>query len=163
MDSGQPRAAASGMTALSSFRAREASRPFVIPGLAKREPGIHNHHREYGFRTAACRGFRNDGVVVIPGLRSIPPFRHSGVRRSREPGIHNHHREYGFRTAACRGFRNDGVARGTAAKQSRASSFRDAPSGAGPESITTNVSMDSGQPRTAASGMTKARRMTVPR
>jgi hypothetical protein len=33
---------------------------FVIPGLAKREPGIHNHDPEYGFRTAACRGFRND-------------------------------------------------------------------------------------------------------
>jgi hypothetical protein len=35
------------------------------------------------------------------------------------------------------------------------SSFRDAPSGAGPESITAIVSMDSGQPRAAASGMTR--------
>jgi hypothetical protein len=31
----------------------------VIPGRAKREPGIHNHNRTYGFRTA-FRGFRND-------------------------------------------------------------------------------------------------------
>jgi hypothetical protein len=27
----------------------------VIPGCAKREPGIHNHHREYGFRACAFR------------------------------------------------------------------------------------------------------------
>ncbi|MFK4722550.1 hypothetical protein ABIE89_003650 [Bradyrhizobium niftali] len=27
----------------------------VIPGLAKREPGIHNHDREYGFRACALR------------------------------------------------------------------------------------------------------------
>ena len=33
---------------------------FVIPGLAKREPGIHTPDRGYGFRTAACRDFRND-------------------------------------------------------------------------------------------------------
>jgi hypothetical protein len=26
---------------------------FVIPGRAKREPGIHNHDREYGFRSCA--------------------------------------------------------------------------------------------------------------
>jgi hypothetical protein len=26
---------------------------FVIPGRAKREPGIHNHDREYGFRACA--------------------------------------------------------------------------------------------------------------
>jgi hypothetical protein len=25
----------------------------VIPGRAQREPGIHNHHREYGFRACA--------------------------------------------------------------------------------------------------------------
>jgi len=25
----------------------------VIPGRAKREPGIHNHDREYGFRACA--------------------------------------------------------------------------------------------------------------
>jgi hypothetical protein len=25
----------------------------VIPGRAKREPGIHNHHRAYGFRARA--------------------------------------------------------------------------------------------------------------
>src|SRR3979411_1955062 len=29
--------------------------PPVIPGRAKREPGIHNHHREYGFRACAKR------------------------------------------------------------------------------------------------------------
>jgi hypothetical protein len=28
---------------------------FVIPGRAKREPGIHNHDREYGFRACAKR------------------------------------------------------------------------------------------------------------
>jgi hypothetical protein len=28
-------------------------RPLVIPGHAKREPGIHNHDREYGFRARA--------------------------------------------------------------------------------------------------------------
>jgi hypothetical protein len=27
--------------------------PVVIPGRAKREPGIHNHDREYGFRACA--------------------------------------------------------------------------------------------------------------
>jgi hypothetical protein len=27
----------------------------VIPGRAKREPGIHNHRREYGFRACAKR------------------------------------------------------------------------------------------------------------
>src|SRR5215207_9561637 len=27
----------------------------VIPGRAKREPGIHNHHRDYGFRARAKR------------------------------------------------------------------------------------------------------------
>jgi len=27
----------------------------VIPGRASREPGIHNHHREYGFRACAKR------------------------------------------------------------------------------------------------------------
>jgi hypothetical protein len=26
---------------------------FVIPGRAKHEPGIHNHHRDYGFRARA--------------------------------------------------------------------------------------------------------------
>ena len=31
----------------------------VIPGCAKRRPGIHNHDNVYGFRTAV-RGFRND-------------------------------------------------------------------------------------------------------
>ena len=25
----------------------------VVPGLAKREPGIHNHYSEYGFRACA--------------------------------------------------------------------------------------------------------------
>jgi len=28
---------------------------FVIPGRAKREPGIHNHDGEYGFRACAKR------------------------------------------------------------------------------------------------------------
>jgi hypothetical protein len=28
---------------------------FVIPGRAQREPGIHNHDREYGFRACAKR------------------------------------------------------------------------------------------------------------
>jgi len=27
----------------------------VIPGRAEREPGIHNHDREYGFRACAKR------------------------------------------------------------------------------------------------------------
>ena len=27
------------------------------------EPGIHNHHREYGFRACACGASRNDGPV----------------------------------------------------------------------------------------------------
>jgi hypothetical protein len=27
----------------------------VIPGRAKREPGIHNHDREYGFRACASK------------------------------------------------------------------------------------------------------------
>jgi hypothetical protein len=30
-----------------------AFHPSVIPGRAKREPGIHNHEREYGFRACA--------------------------------------------------------------------------------------------------------------
>ncbi len=28
----------------------------VIPGRAQREPGIHNHHTEYGFRARAASG-----------------------------------------------------------------------------------------------------------
>jgi len=32
-----------------------ASLSFVIPGRAQREPGIHNHDREYGFRACAKR------------------------------------------------------------------------------------------------------------
>jgi hypothetical protein len=44
---------------------RPTRSPFVIPGCAvRRRPGIHNHNREYGFRTAACRGFRNDEGAV---------------------------------------------------------------------------------------------------
>src|SRR5262249_23566184 len=31
-------------------------RSVVIPGRAKREPGIHDHYREYGFRACAPRG-----------------------------------------------------------------------------------------------------------
>ena len=30
-----------------------AFHPSVIPGRAKREPGIHDHGREYGFRACA--------------------------------------------------------------------------------------------------------------
>jgi hypothetical protein len=40
------------------------SKPPVIPGRAKREPGIHNHDREYGFPDVlrpALRASRNDG------------------------------------------------------------------------------------------------------
>jgi hypothetical protein len=33
-----------------------------------REPGIHTHDRGYGFRTAACRGFRNDETTGSPRL-----------------------------------------------------------------------------------------------
>jgi hypothetical protein len=32
-----------------------APEQLVIPGRAEREPGIHNHHREYGFRACAKR------------------------------------------------------------------------------------------------------------
>ncbi len=34
----------------------------VIPGRAKREPGIHNHDREYGFRVCAIGASRSDAV-----------------------------------------------------------------------------------------------------
>jgi hypothetical protein len=33
----------------------------VIPGRAQREPGIHNHDNEYGFRACAFGASRNDG------------------------------------------------------------------------------------------------------
>jgi hypothetical protein len=33
----------------------EIENEIVIPGRAKREPGIHNHHREYGFRACVLR------------------------------------------------------------------------------------------------------------
>ena len=39
----------------------------VIPGRAQREPGIHSHDREYGFRACAFGAFRNDDGV--PSLR----------------------------------------------------------------------------------------------
>ena len=32
---------------------RDSQATFVIPGRAQREPGIHNHDREYGFRACA--------------------------------------------------------------------------------------------------------------
>ena len=32
-----------------------AFQEFVIPGRAEREPGIHNHDNEYGFRACAKR------------------------------------------------------------------------------------------------------------
>jgi hypothetical protein len=32
----------------------------VIPGRAQREPGIHNHDNEYGFRACAKWRIRND-------------------------------------------------------------------------------------------------------
>jgi hypothetical protein len=60
----------------------EKSQQSVIPGRAKREPGIHNHDREYGFR--ACAKWRihdvqlpigNDAGVdaarAVTALRSI--------------------------------------------------------------------------------------------
>jgi hypothetical protein len=37
----------------------------VIPGRAQREPGIHNHDREYGFR--ACR-LRSGGRAAAAGV-----------------------------------------------------------------------------------------------
>jgi hypothetical protein len=37
----------------------------VIPGRAKREPGIHNHDREYGFR--ACAKWRIHDVHLHIG------------------------------------------------------------------------------------------------
>jgi hypothetical protein len=37
----------------------------VIPGRAKREPGIHNHDREYGFR--ACAKWRIHDVQLHIG------------------------------------------------------------------------------------------------
>jgi hypothetical protein len=39
---------------LKNWRLR-GHKSFVIPGRAKREPGIHNHDREYGFRACAKR------------------------------------------------------------------------------------------------------------
>ncbi|MFT3938059.1 hypothetical protein [Rhodopseudomonas sp.] len=39
----------------------------VIPGRAQREPGIHNHRREYGFRACALRahpGMTNERRLV---------------------------------------------------------------------------------------------------
>src|ERR1700742_1189641 len=36
---------------------------FVIPGRATREPGIHNHHREYGFRAWPFGPSRNDELA----------------------------------------------------------------------------------------------------
>jgi hypothetical protein len=38
---------------------------FVIPGRAKREPGIHNHDGEYGFR--ACAKWRIHDVQLHIG------------------------------------------------------------------------------------------------
>ncbi|UYO55818.1 hypothetical protein [Rhodopseudomonas palustris] len=40
----------------------------VIPGRAQREPGIHNHRREYGFRACALRahpGMTNDRAFGV--------------------------------------------------------------------------------------------------
>ncbi len=38
--------------------------PFVIPGLAKREPGIHTHDGGYGFRACAFGASRTDGGAL---------------------------------------------------------------------------------------------------
>jgi hypothetical protein len=35
----------------------------VIPGRAKREPGIHNHRGEYGFR--ACAKWAHPGMTKV--------------------------------------------------------------------------------------------------
>jgi len=50
--------------------------PPVIPGRAKREPGIHNHCREYGFRACAKSASRNDAGDIFGNLISEPclPF-----------------------------------------------------------------------------------------
>src|SRR5260370_35527151 len=40
----------------------------VIPGRAKREPGIHNHDREYGFR--ACAQVAHPGMTAWVGFAS---------------------------------------------------------------------------------------------
>jgi hypothetical protein len=39
--------------AAQSKRRQSTFHPSVIPGRAKREPGIHNHDREHGFRACA--------------------------------------------------------------------------------------------------------------
>src|SRR5438876_11030661 len=59
------------------------------------EPGIHNHHREYGFRV--CAKEAHPGMTKSGGIISLS-FR--GASKASEPGIHNHHREYGFRVCA---------------------------------------------------------------
>jgi hypothetical protein len=44
---------------------QENTLTIVIPGRAKREPGIHNHDREYGFR--ACAKWRIHDVQLHIG------------------------------------------------------------------------------------------------
>src|SRR5260370_41745030 len=43
-------------------RSKSGISPLVIPGRAKREPGIHTLYRGYGFRVQPCWLPRNDGV-----------------------------------------------------------------------------------------------------
>ena len=47
------------------FSKSHDSSDIVIPGRAKREPGIHNHDREYGFR--ACAKWRIHDVHLHIG------------------------------------------------------------------------------------------------
>jgi hypothetical protein len=47
--------ATDGPTGRVKFDDKDVEITFVIPGRAKREPGIHNHRREYGFPDAQLR------------------------------------------------------------------------------------------------------------
>src|SRR5438477_12171189 len=50
------------------------SRSLVIPGRAKHEPGIHNHHREYGFRARAPDARPGMTRNVVSVARRVPPM-----------------------------------------------------------------------------------------
>jgi len=46
----------------------------VIPGRATwREPGIHNHDREYGFRLALCAPRNDEKGIMTIGMTAMRP------------------------------------------------------------------------------------------
>jgi len=78
----------------------------VIPGRAKREPGIHNHDRKCGFRIAAARLLERTSWVTHRRPRHVskPTHSQSSFRgaQSASPESIITDGKYGFRIAAAR-------------------------------------------------------------